>query len=69
MNIRQERAFLDLREEVELLREETTLLRQQMKMISRTFNNTGCKHTWTVDGQTMLGIRWYCTKCGESKVA
>lgn len=28
-----------------------------------------CQHDWQRDGQTMMAVRWTCSKCGESYLA
>lgn len=27
----------------------------------------GCIHNWERDGQTLLSVRWTCTRCGTSQ--
>ena len=27
-----------------------------------------CEHVWEWDGQTMMQNRWYCNKCGSTKL-
>lgn len=27
-----------------------------------------CYHDWERDGQTMLAVRWVCTRCKETKL-
>lgn len=29
--------------------------------------HNGCVHEWERDGQTLLAVRWTCTRCGASQ--
>ena len=39
------------------------------KSIASPLGESDCDHDWQRDGQTMTGVRWYCVKCGASKIS
>ena len=45
------------------------LVKRARKHQTKEIRQESCEHDWQRDGQTMMSIRWTCTKCGKRELS
>lgn len=45
------------------------LVKRARKHQTNEIRPESCEHDWQRDGQTMMSVRWTCTKCGKSELS